>query len=196
MGWLHMTSMRGHSGPRQYLDAQLTFETPEGSSRVLRSALVRMRVYYAAVEVLSHGRPRQVSAVVCLVRYNPRDREGYIFGYKDMDESMGPCEADCPEAILALLTPTEQPHAVAWRERCRANAERRRALSAKPRPGQTIVFADPISFADGRRLDRFQVVENPRSHRTVLLRDPVRGTLYRVPNLRTRTYALSEPPKS
>lgn len=196
MGWLYMTSLCGHSGPRQYLDAQLTYEAPEGSSRVLRSALVGMRVYYAAVEVLRPGRPRQVSAVVCLIRYNPRDREGYIFGYKDMDESMGPGEFDCPEAILALLTPTEQPHAVAWRGRCRANAERRRALSAKPkpRPGQTIVFAEPIPFADGRRLVRFEVVGNPRSHRTVPLRDPVRGTLYRVPNLRTRTYALSDPP--
>ena len=50
MGWLYMTSLKGHSGPRQYLDAQFTFERADVRSNVLRSALVGMRVYYAAVE--------------------------------------------------------------------------------------------------------------------------------------------------
>ena len=26
MGWLYMTSLKGHSGPRQYPDAQFTYE--------------------------------------------------------------------------------------------------------------------------------------------------------------------------
>jgi hypothetical protein len=50
MGWLYMTSLKGHSGPRQYLDAQFTYERADVRSNVLRSALVGMRVYYAAVE--------------------------------------------------------------------------------------------------------------------------------------------------
>ncbi len=50
MGWLYMKSLKGHSGPRQYLDAQFTYERPDMISKVLRSALVGMRVYYAAVE--------------------------------------------------------------------------------------------------------------------------------------------------
>ena len=120
MGWLYMQSLNGHSGPRQYLDAQFTCTRPDVVSRVLRSALVGMRVYYAAVEtVRGAAAERKVFAAVCLVRYNPRDREGYIFGYKDMDETVGPNEADCPEAILDLLTPTEYPYATAWRARCR-----------------------------------------------------------------------------
>ena len=49
---------------------------------VLRSALVKMRVYYAAVEqVVAATDKREVWGAVCLVNYNPRDREGYIFGY-------------------------------------------------------------------------------------------------------------------
>ena len=127
MGWLYMQSLSGHSGPRQYLDAQFTFQNAEGSSRVLLSALLNMRVYYAAVEQLRDGREREVFAVVCLVHYDPCDREGYVFGYKDMTEVMGPNEADCPEAILDLLTPTEQPYAIAWRERCRTSAAKGRA---------------------------------------------------------------------
>lgn len=196
MGWLYMQSLDGHSGPRQYLDAQLTYERSELRSTVLKSALVALRVYYAAVEHLRSSGEREVFAVVCLVRYNPRDREGYVFGYKDMDEGMDPCEADCPESILDLLTATERPHAMAWRARCRENAARRRALAARPtpRPGQTIVFDKPIAFADGRSFDRLEVVKNRRSHRTVLFRDPELGGLYRIPNVKRREYRLVGPP--
>jgi hypothetical protein len=64
---------------------------------VLRSALVGMRVYYAAVEQVRIATgAREVWAAICLVRYNPRDRQGYIFGYKDMEESMGHTSAIVP----------------------------------------------------------------------------------------------------
>ncbi len=122
MGWLYMQSLKGHSGPRQYLDAQFTFERPDATSKVLRSALVGNSVYYAAVEQTIATGEREVFALICLVRYNPRDREGYIFGYKDMTEGMGPYECDCPVAILDLLTPTDRPYALQWRARCRATA--------------------------------------------------------------------------
>jgi hypothetical protein len=134
MGWLYMRSIGTHFGPRQYLDNQFTSERPELRCRVLRSALVSKRVYYAAVEFLRPGVPREVAAIVCLVRYNPRDRDGYVFGYKDMDEGMGPCEAECPEAILDLLTPTDRPYALAWRARSRENAAAKQARAAKPGP--------------------------------------------------------------
>ena len=195
MGWLYMRSIGTHSGPRQYLDDQFTYQRPELRCRVLRSALVSMRVYYAAVEFLRPGVPREVAAIVCLVRYNPRDRDGYVLGYKDMDEGMGPCEADCPEPILDLLTPTDRPHALAWRARCRENAAARRARAAKPAPlpGQTIVFDRPLAFRDGRNLNRFEVVADRRGRRTTLFRDPNGRGLYRIPNVRQLDYRLDEP---
>jgi hypothetical protein len=50
------------------------------------------------------------------------DRRGGQFGYKPMDESMGPCESDCPAHILNRLTnPAPNEWAEQWRERCRAN---------------------------------------------------------------------------
>lgn len=197
MGWLYMTSLKGHSGPRQYLDAQFTFERPEATSKVLRSALVGMRVYYAAVEQIRIATgEREVWAAICLVRYNPRDREGYIFGYKDMTEQMGPCESDCPETILDLLTPTDRPYAQQWRARCYESAAARRARAAKPKPrvGQAVVFDEPLAFSDGRSFERLEVVANPRSSRTVLFRAPGSGGLYRIPNIKSRTYRLVEPP--
>jgi hypothetical protein len=197
MGWLYMKSLKGHSGPRQYLDAQFTYERPGTISKVLRSALVGMRVYYAAVEQVRIGTGvREVWAAICLVRYNPRDPEGYIFGYKDMDEGMGPHACDCPEPILDLLTLTDRQYALQWRARCRENTAARRAKAAKPSPraGQVIVFDEPLSFADSRSFERLEVIANPRSHRTVLFRAPGSTSLYRIPNIKSRTYQLVDPP--
>ncbi len=198
MGWLFMKSLGCHSGPRQYLDDQFTYQRPEGCSRVLRPALVKMRVYYAAVEQVRVTGQFEVFALVCLVRYNPRDREGYIFGYKDMTEAMGPCESDCPTAILDLLTPTDHGYALAWRERCRTNAEVRQVRSAKPkpRPGQTIVFETPIAFANGHTFERLEVVAYGRTHRSVVFRDPQLGGFYRIPSLKTRDYRLIGEPNA
>ena len=115
MGWLFMPrgSMGGHATAKAYLDNQFTYERvqDDGSSeglKVLASSCPGNRVYYAATQVMTNGRGGEIFAIVCLVRWNPRAKDGYIFGYKDMDESMGPCETDCPASILDLLTPTDK----------------------------------------------------------------------------------------
>jgi hypothetical protein len=64
---------------------------------VLDSATVRLSEYYAAMRDNDTG---EVSGFVALIRW---DRDS--FGYKDMNESMGPVIADCPARILDLLTP-------------------------------------------------------------------------------------------
>ena len=171
MGWLYMQSLAGFDSPRTYLDDQFTYETETVRSTVLRSALVKMRTYYAAVEQIRPDRPREVFAVVCLVRYNPRDAEGYIFGYKDQTEHMGPCEAECPASILDLLTPTDAEYAVAWRERCRAVIATR-AKSPRLRNGWTLVFEEPIAFTDGSAHTRLEVVIDPHRPRAVRFRPP------------------------
>jgi hypothetical protein len=112
-----------------------------------------------------------------------------------MEESMGPCECDCPEHILDLLTPTDREWALRWRARCRANiaARRAKATKASPRAGQIIVFYEPLCFADGRSHQRLEVIANPRSHRTVLFRAPGSSNLYRIPNIKSRSYLLVDP---
>ena len=127
MGWLYRRTLDGYATPRAYLDAQFTYERKTYSNKVLRSALIQRRTYYAAVEhtVLDTGE-REVWAIVCLVDYKPRALDRYIFGFKDMDETMGPYETDCPEVILDLLTPTQCANAIHWRQNCRATATRHR----------------------------------------------------------------------
>ena len=196
MGWLYMQSLGGHAGPREYLDNQFTHEDERLSSKVLRSAIVR-RVYYAAIE---HVRPpsseREVWACVCLTRYNPKARDDYIFGYKDMEESMGPYSYDCPVAILDLLTATDNKNALEWRAKCREAAVQRRALAAKPkpRPGQIIVFELPVEFGGGMMFERMEVVAHPWRKRGVLFRAPGRPGLYRIPGVNKLAYRLETAP--
>ena len=111
------------------LDALFTWERKEAvesyghvyppmKDTVLKSSMVGS-VYYAAVKREQSGKEPKVWAAICLT-YG-RGRDGSVWGYKDMDETMGPYEDRCPASVLALLTPTDDKDALKWRERCRAN---------------------------------------------------------------------------
>jgi hypothetical protein len=192
MGWLFMQSLDAHRGPKQYLDAQCTYERDTHVSKVLRSALVKMRVYYAAVETVFPDGKRDVWAAVCPVKYNPRDRDGFIFGYKSQSEDAGPCETECPKAILDLLTPTESVNANEWRERCRKFLKLRQQNAKKPKlqPGQIIEFDSPIYMTDKTSHKTLEVVTPwPRS-RSILFRAPDTGLTYNIRNVRSRNYKV------
>ncbi|MBI0477054.1 hypothetical protein D9601_17030 [Sphingomonas sp. MA1305] len=191
MGWLYMhrDSMGGHATAKAYLDAQFTYarEQPDGGSRgfnVVASACVGNRVYYAAAQRMENGIGHEIVAIVCLVRWNPRDREGLVFGYKDMDETCGPNEAACPPRILALLSPTDNAYALAWRERCRVRAER---AKRRLEEGMRIRLARPVTFTDGYSGDEF-VVE--RLGRRLALRPPGGGGRYRIRGIATLDWTV------
>src|SRR3546814_9095486 len=110
MGWLFMpfTSMGGHKTAKSYLDAQLTYEKTleDGTKRglrVLASSCPGNRTYYAAAQEIMDGIPGIVFAVVCLVRWNPRSRDGHQIGYKDMNENMGPRSEEDTSELQALM---------------------------------------------------------------------------------------------
>lgn len=132
MGWttcFTATEWKYHGGKRivdrrKECDKLLTWENKDRDGnviavyRVIKSAMVGS-TYYAAVERKRADGSRDVLAAV----FNTcgRSSDGTIWGYKDMDETMGPCEDKCPASILALLTPTENKNAIEWRNRCREN---------------------------------------------------------------------------
>lgn len=191
MGWLFMSraSLDGHKSAKSYLDAQFTYERlqQEGSTRglkVLSSSCPGNRVYYAATQEMANGVGGEIFAIVCLVRWNPRDKEGYIFGYKDMEESMGPCEDECPARILDMLSPTDNKNALDWRARCRANNALR---SRKLNDGDRIRLPEPITFVDGHKGQEFIV---RRRGRRIVLRDPDTGGLYRISRLMQRAWSV------
>lgn len=99
--------------------------------KIVASSMVG-RVWYAAIQNLvrqngkdENGKPlyesipegeRKTWAAIFLTSTNSKDY--FNFSYKDMDETMGPCECSCPKKILNLLSPTDNEWANKWRERC------------------------------------------------------------------------------
>ena len=140
------------------------FEQEFPSMDILECSVVKFRTVYMACR--SKSKPEEVFAVICLINYAPKDH--YNFGYKDMDETMGPCERSAPEKIMKLLTPIEvtgensRKWATEWREACwkRINAMKAKAKTRKADPvkvGDVIEFEHSIRFTDGREQARFKV---------------------------------------
>ena len=116
--------------------------------RVLDSALVNMRTFYAAVEQINKETgKRTVWASVTLVRHYPKDPR-YNISWKDMDESVFPCECSCPERILKLLTPTDRQSSNEWRAACWANIEKRKARKNLP-PGTVLKYGCNLLTIEG-----------------------------------------------
>lgn len=137
MGWLFMRDMGGYATPRSYLDNQFTYQRDTDRLTVLASAMVGS-TYYAACERLADDAERIVFGIVCLTKTSTGARDGCTFGYKDMDETVGPNESECPAAILDELTATNSEYALAWR------ALPRQPAREEARPGQ----ADTEARAD------------------------------------------------
>ena len=63
------------------------------------------------------------------------------WGYKDMDETCGPNASEAPKKLIALLTPTDNAYALAWRQRCLdRKAPKRYAVGAK------ITLTEAVNF--------------------------------------------------
>ena len=116
MGWLSF-NVESTKNRKQIMDDQFNSEHLE----VVKSAMVGT-VYYAAVKSLKQGK---IFGLVCLT--SVQNKEWYNFGYKDMDESMGPAYYDCPKSILDLLSPTEYEWAKEWRAQCYKRLEAKKS---------------------------------------------------------------------
>lgn len=158
MGWTYTYKPKNVS-VRQFFEERFNYNEDDGKyGKIIDCAVVNLRTAYIAYEIGDALGKREVIAIVCALDYKPNDY--YNFGYKDMDESMGPYYYDCPERILKLLTPTEHEWAKEWREKCWKRIQRKKARP-KLKKGMVIKFADPIVFSSGRQEDTFRM-EDPR----------------------------------
>lgn len=127
MGWTTTHKPKGTTASEYIIDNCLTWSDDcTATYTVLDSAVVKFRTFYAAMERIDKVTgEREVWAAVYLLSHRPKAEHN--FGWKDMDETCGPCEAECPERILDLLTPTENQYANDWRARCREHIAKRKA---------------------------------------------------------------------
>lgn len=170
MGWTFMKKPRD---VKEYFREQLTFN----DNKVLDIAILHRSTMYAAVHNTKSG---EVWAAIFPLKFVPNASDGYDFGYKDMDETMGPVESECPERILKLLTPTDREYAIQWRERCWDTIKLRKLF----RKGNRIRFEEPVSFTDGSTLSDFEVIRPGR------FRSLENGGVYRISRAYTRKAEL------
>ena len=110
------------------------------------------------------------------------------WGYKDMDETMGPNVAEAPLKLIDLLSPTTSEWARAWRQRCRDNAVR---ASRPLKPGDVIRLDEPLPFSDGTKRQTFRVSRErwPGAHRsTTVFTCTETGMTCRISNIRQRNW--------
>ena len=153
MGWLFQHDPLAHETPADYFTREFTHESKTTKATVLATATVRGTVY-AAIRNLN--KQTGYSYVFCaVILFKNSKREG--FGYKDMDETMGPCEVDCPDRIMRLLSPIEHipnpGYAADWRTRvsaAKANAAKTRNTLTKMKVGDNVKLAIPAYFSKGK----------------------------------------------
>ena len=131
MGWTeyHATYYKnGKVDRKAELDVMYNWEDENRKVEVLKSSMVGS-TYYAAIKSLNktNGYER-ICAAICLTSTNMKDY--YNFAYKDMDETCGPYQYDCPKGILDLLSPTDNEYANAWRKACYDNIEKKKNPNA------------------------------------------------------------------
>ncbi len=134
MGWTHTKKSSEQSMLDFFISSGvLRWTLPEGSPlsyRVLDSGTVKRRVFYAAVERVDRTDPdnpqREVFAFIILLRW-VNSAQGYNILFKELDETCGPYEAECPERILDLLTETTCENSLDWRKRCREYHAKRKS---------------------------------------------------------------------
>jgi hypothetical protein len=158
MGWLYKRDPI--DDPIAYLTDQYNHDGEHSIHQVLAASRVANTVYMAIRNTDKATGKVYVFAAVILIS-NTRK---HGFGYKDMDEGMGPYECACPDRIMRLLSPlAEMPHpryAADWRARVAAHkqaAKDRKARRASLRPGSIVTLERAVTFRDGTTAVMFRL---------------------------------------
>ena len=108
MGWTYYQATYYKNNKIDRLaECRAEFGKQPSWATILKDSMVD-NVYYAAMKSTDSN---EVWALVVLTATDGRE-----FGYKDMDETMGPGYYDCPIGILKLLSPTDNAYAKEWRK--------------------------------------------------------------------------------
>ena len=159
MGWTsyHVTPVYNPKTKRKKIDRKAECDShlncdaiswPDGKVigkyEVLKSRMVST-TYYAAVKktifaTANEPETSKVFAAIFLTSVNMKDYHN--FSYKDMDESVGPFQYDCPKNILDLLSPTDNEFALEWRRKCYERIEKKKdPTSLQNLPVGSVVYA-------------------------------------------------------
>jgi hypothetical protein len=196
MGWTFMPS-RGRDAV-EIIRGQLEWENDIFTDKVIDHAVVGTTLYLlvcrtpkAAWEPSTtyvngaDGSFRWIAVVL-----TSKARNAYDFGYKDLEESMGPVEARCPRRLIAAASPLRHPdpavegnYAARWRQKCLDQVAAKARRKAELVHGATIRVSSVLDFTDGHKDDRFVVEIVKRRGRNHTYFKASNGSLYRIRDL-------------
>jgi hypothetical protein len=159
MGW---TQKRDPvDDPLAYTTNRYNYDGAQRTYRVLGAARVANTIYMAVRFTENATGKSTVLAAVILISNTRKNG----FGYKDMDETMGPSECACPDRIMRLLSPIEDipdpSCAAAWRARVasyKKTAAEQRTKRASLRPGCVVTLGHAVTFPDGTTATAFRML--------------------------------------
>lgn len=197
MGWLFFHKEAGVSTydalkrdfPNTLAQAEAHATTSDGFYAVIAKDPADVTDFVRSVyEPCPDGKLRML--MVCMIKHAPKDH--YNFGYKDMDELMGPVLDTCPVKLLDMLSPLNLETggdnarwAQNFRDRCRARAEGRKARKEVIKDGALIETANPIRWSDGHESRRYRVEAHRvrgNKRETLVFRSLDNRGLYRIPS--------------
>lgn len=167
MGWTYMNNVPKDA--KAFLDKEM-------GGNLLASAKVG-REYYAAVKSRVTD---EVFAVIAVLD----SKDG--FGFKLMDETMGPYFYNCPDKILKLLTPTDNTFALKWREQV-MKFRTMKTAAKNIQNGNVIKFDEQISFGPYGYEDTFTVSKRGSVVRFYMEKN---GMLCRITKWNTRPFTI------
>ena len=158
MGWLYQSDPV--DDPVAHLIRKFTYEDDTHALQPLKGARVGNTVYLAVRSTdKSTGRAFVLAGVILI-----SNTKKHGFGYKDQDEVMGPCQYDCPDRIMRLLSPVADLPSVGfaaeWRAKVAAHRDEQRRLRDRRRSrrvGSLVILSAAVRFSGGIALSRFRV---------------------------------------
>jgi hypothetical protein len=158
MGWLFQRDPVDN--PVAHMMSKFTYEDDSCRQQPLDGARAGNTVYLAVRSTDKKTGRSFVFAAVILISNTKKDG----FGYKDQTEIMGPCQYDCPQRIMRLLSPlAELPrvgYAADWRASVAARHDELRQqqkLRNSLRVGHIVTLPDAVRFSGGITARSFRV---------------------------------------
>jgi len=120
MGWLFMGEMTTRKAMIAHRIAPYEWVNPDGTkcsqttlAHTFKGSPFAGVLYYVRETRIGEKTERFIA--VDLLRYSKTDFAG-CWGYKDMEESMGPCYHGCPLKYLGMVPCPDSQYAREWRE--------------------------------------------------------------------------------
>lgn len=144
MGWLFSTATIGMS-KKQFVETRI--KPWSDGTRCVKKATVG-NILYTVWE-----RPGGHKFIgIDLLSYRKKDG----WGYKDMDETCGPCERSCPLSFFDLVPCPPEGYAAAWRERVRAyHAEKK----GRKEEDKKLVSGAELELVPGLKCGGTEIIE-------------------------------------